>query len=206
MKKYITLFFITILAITSIGCTKSESYVKNQMIRNQKEKYQQDIKIKEIHKNPGSSPLADPVYWATAEDSLNHEYRIKSTIDGKEIKDDYAKYLYNAEISQDIENILKLNFEPTEYSYEIVNSLSEQKYDSARKYLLESESYIEIVLTISNKDPEKTAASVYSLVSDLSGYTPFMLRITYNDHPEIVGYNAKDSIYSTYQSILKALQ
>ena len=118
MKKHMTLFFITILAITSIGCTKSESYVKNQMIRNQKEKYQQDIKIKEIHKNPGSSPLADPVYWATAEDSLNHEYRIKSTIDGKEIKDDYAKYLYNAEISQDIENILKLNFEPTEYSYD----------------------------------------------------------------------------------------
>ena len=130
---------------------------------------------------------------------------IHSNSDGSHIEDDYAALIYNDVIEDRISAIVDQYLKKDQYKYDIVYKVTAEAYkskDQLEDYLRETDTYIDIEITLENEKPEQAAEKIFLLVQKIyENNIHFMIRLNYNGKI-IIGNDSENSVFMSLDELL----
>lgn len=215
-------FMVIIFIFLSSYKTDIEDYVsdskvkecKKEIIRYTESKYGQKIRISDLlyveAKADSIKCLADAVTPAGDHFTISYyekfsiSYAILYFRNEVTIQDDYAKLLYDPEIRERTEEIMDQFLEKDEYTYDISYAMTDKTYtdmDQIDDYLVDTGTYIDTDITISDVDAEQVTKKIYQLANTLKDHNMhFSFKLHYNGK-DVIGDDSESSPFMSYDEL-----
>lgn len=217
MTFMVIIFLFLISYKTDIEDYVSDSKVKEckkEIIRYTESKYGQEIRISDLlyveAKADSIKCLADAVTPAGDHFTISYyekfsiSYAILYFRNEVTIQDDYAKLLYDPEIRKRTEEIMDQFLEKDEYTYDISYAMTDKTYtdmDQIDDYLVDTGTYIDTDITISDVDAEQVTKKIYQLANTLKDHhMHFSFKLHYNGK-DVIGDDSEGSPFLSYDEL-----
>lgn len=177
----LVLLVLTVLGIfISMGCQSSgkeeTEKVSARMQQALYDKYGIQFRINLIEEVAGDHAFTGSWYYGqVSQDGVNETFKAFMSRDGKKLKDNYARLVYNGIICELVQREMD-NWQNSStisgFSYQIMYALEEKAWnseDTLKEYLQSSNTYVDICLQYPHKVSGQESGSIYGLLRQLEG-------------------------------------
>ena len=206
----ILLSFFLVFCCFGCGDYETSSSPQDTMKQKLKEKYGITVSIDNLNEEAGIQMFQESSYTAIATDEENgYAFNVLLGKSTNNVKDDYAKFLYESQIRETVDNVINTHIENgIPFSdYSISYDLTEKTFTNENQldeYLDDRLAIVQFTIDLDYADTEM-AEKIYNFATELKGnHIPFELEI-HKNRDTIILNNVDSSANDSYEMYLQRI-